>query len=222
MKDENQHFKITNVQCTYYKPGHLRPILMLKPHYSSKCNCGCHFFIHVLAVAEDGTEFVGLSCANCGKFGICFKDEADAALKTGVWADFESFKDEDIVWYMHDSINAKQPFLEFDQQDACTCGNLEFAYYYTRTSDYDSMITCCNCGRSTSINNVKLAFFMHSKEKVFDPEERDDWSDDDQKIYDSIPENERYTYGLTHRSVVETFKKLHSKKNEGTPSKMEF
>lgn len=27
MKDENQHFKITSVQCTYYKPGHLRPIL---------------------------------------------------------------------------------------------------------------------------------------------------------------------------------------------------
>lgn len=27
---------------------------------------------------------------------------------------------------------------------------------------------------------------------------------------------------LTHRSVVETFKRLHSKKNEGTPSKMEF
>ena len=23
MKDENQHFKITSVQCTYYKPGHL-------------------------------------------------------------------------------------------------------------------------------------------------------------------------------------------------------
>ena len=46
----------------------------------------------------------------------------------------------------------------------CLCGNLEFAYY-TRTSDYDSMITCCNCGRSTSINNVKLAFFMHSKER---------------------------------------------------------
>lgn len=41
MKDENQHFKITSVQCTYYKPGHLRPILMLKPHYSSKCNCYC-------------------------------------------------------------------------------------------------------------------------------------------------------------------------------------
>lgn len=26
MKDENQHLKITSVQCTYYKPGHLRPI----------------------------------------------------------------------------------------------------------------------------------------------------------------------------------------------------
>lgn len=83
MRDNNVHFKITSVQCTYYKPGHLRPVLMLKPHYSSKCNCGCHFFIHLLAVAEDGTEFVGLRCANCGKFDICFKDEADAALKTG-------------------------------------------------------------------------------------------------------------------------------------------
>lgn len=76
------------------------------------------------------------------------------------------------------------------------------------------MITCCNCGRNTSISNVKLAFFMRSKEKVFAPEERDDRSDDDQKIYDSIPENERYTYGLTHRSVVEAIKKLHSKKTK--------
>lgn len=84
MKDENQHFKITSVQCTYYKPGHLRPILMLKPHYSSKCNCGCHYFMHVLVVSDSGTEFVGLSCINCHRSDICFKDETDAALKTGV------------------------------------------------------------------------------------------------------------------------------------------
>lgn len=221
MKDENQHFKITSVQCTYYKPGHLRPILMLKPHYSSKCNCGCHFFMHVLVVSDSGTEFVGLSCTNCGKFDICFKDEADAALKTGVWADFESFIGRDISWHSYVSADEKQHFLEFDQQDACTCGSLEFAYY-KRTTDYNGMITCCNCGRSISVNNVQPSVIQRSTGKVFDPEERDDWSDDDQKIYDSIPENERYTYGLTHRSVVDTFKALHSKKNEETPSKMEF
>lgn len=221
MKDNNVHLKITSVQCTYCKPGHLHPILMLKPHYSSKCNCGCNFFIHVLAVSDSGTEFVGLSCVNCGKSDICSEKEANDALKTGVWADVESFEDEDTVLNYHYSVNLKQPFFEFDQQDACTCGSLEFAYYVS-DPNYNGMITCCNCGRCISVNDAHLSAIQRSKEKFFDPEERDDWSDDDQKIYDSIPENERYTYGLTHRSVVETFKKLHSKKNEGTPSKMEF
>lgn len=221
MKDENQHLKITSVQCTYYKPGHLRPILMLKPHYSSKCNCGCHFFMHVLVVSDSGTEFVGLSCINCHRSDICFKDEADAALKTGVWADYETFMDKAFLWDSYVGADRKPHFLEFEQQDACTCGSLEFAYY-KRTTDCNDMITCCNCGRCIPINNLQLSAVHRSTGKVFDPEERDDWSDNDQKIYDSIPENERYTYGLTHRSVVETFKKLHSKKNEGTPSKMEF
>lgn len=54
--------------------------------------------MHVLVVSDSGTEFVGLSCINCHRSDICFKDEADAALKTGVWADYETFIDKAISW----------------------------------------------------------------------------------------------------------------------------
>ena len=66
--------------------------------FECKCNCGCHFFMHVLVVSDSGTEFVGLSCINCHRSDICFKDEADAALKTGVWADYETFMDKAFLW----------------------------------------------------------------------------------------------------------------------------
>lgn len=216
----NTNLKIVSIQSTYYKPGHLRPVLMLRPHYSNKCNCGNPAFVHVLAKDTEGNEYVCTACSICQKGEVCSENEAHAAIKTGIWADYGSVPEKDCHWEAP-ALDETQIFFEIPEQDACSCGCRELSYYELPDSK-NCMLTCCLCGRSTTLFNKKHEEVKQWTAKYFDPDERDDWTDEDQSIYDSVPKNERYSYGLTYRSVVEAFKAAHSKKDKETPQKMEF